>query len=157
MANENKHLASFRAERMLDGESIVVWTKAVRDDQGFEGAAVLTNQRVAFIRKGLTSTRFEAWPLAQITSVETQRGMLWFRMVLHISGDHMTLKTADKDFGQAFADQLQRLRHDAKPKKEAAGEMSAIEQLERLASLRDAGAISDSEFATKKAELLAKI
>ncbi len=66
MARTNKHLDAFKAEHCLNSEEVLAWVKAIRDERGFEGVAILTNQRVVFIRKGFTSTKLEPWPLASL-------------------------------------------------------------------------------------------
>lgn len=157
----NKQVRLFAERHLQAGEEIAAWVPACRDKKGLEGAAVLTTRRLVFYRKGMTSEKFEPWPIARVTSVESRRGMVFFDATIYTSGDTMELRMADKDRAAEFVQALQQAIHPdpaadaaAAP---AAGATDPLAQLERLGALRDAGVVSDEEFAAKKAELLARM
>ena len=162
VGERNKHLFAFRQHHMIEGEEVVAWVGAIRDKKGFEGIAVLTDQRVGFVRDGFSSRKFELWPIKSVSSVEARRGMVFLDVVLHTSGDELCLRIGQQDRGQRFLEQLEAARHRPEaqahtPPPAATSAPDALEQLERLARLRDAGAISADEFDAKKAELLTRI
>ncbi len=164
MSGGNKHLEMFNAKHALDGEVVVAWAGVFRDKEGFEGAAILTDRRVCFVRKGTLSDKFEPWPIARISSVEGRRGILFYDASLHTSGDDMVLRFPVKQHGEQFISALQRAisgqatsAADAPALPQANPAFDPLDALKRLGELRDAGVVTDEEFAAKKADLLAKI
>lgn len=159
MAKGNRHFQIFCEDQLLDGEKVVAWTPAIRDGKGFEGIAVLTDRRVAFFRKGVTSIKFEPWPVSKITSIETRRGLLFYDVVLHTSGDEMTFKIGERERGERFVKEVQEVLNGqpAPGSADAGTGQNPLDQLEKLARLREMGAISDDEFEAKKRVLLAQM
>lgn len=158
MVAENPHLFQFKSKHMLPGEEMIFFCPAHRDKQGFDGVAVLTDKRVAFIRKGMMSTKFEPWPLEKISSVESKRGIMFFEFKLHTSGDAMDLRTADKDRGQRWVDALQeQLSTKAVPGAISQASPTAtdpLERLEKLAKLKETGVVSAEEYARLRQQII---
>ncbi len=86
----------------------------------------------------------------------------------HVSGDELrqTLREVGVEIGKLLDQALNLAKDSAGEAKtwasktvtrEAAATGGPIDQIERLGELRDKGFITDAEFQTKKAELLAKI
>lgn len=94
------HVEYFTTTKLRDGERIVAtvdgWIGSVMgkgSDTQHNGALVLTNKRVAFIRKGFFGQVYEAIPIGKITSVET-KSMLGYRLTtFHTSHDQLAFKT----------------------------------------------------------------
>ena len=155
----NKHITAFDAHHKQDGELIIDWVEATRRDESFLGALVLTNRRVAYIRTGILSDKFEPWPLGKVSSVETRRGIVFFEIELHTSGDSLKVRTAEKNKAEEFVKKLQEeLNRDGPATPPAqANQEDPIAKLRELGQLRDAGIVTPEEFEAKKAELLARI
>lgn len=160
MASENKQLVAFESEKLVEGEKLIAWTPAYRDKKGLQGVLILTDRRIAFFRKGALSEKFEPWPIAKISSVDTRKGLQTYEIKLHTSGDDLELLIPDKLKGEEFTAALQRklteLTSGSPPSPNSVGS-DPLEQLRKLGELRQAGVVSEEEFATKKAELLAKL
>lgn len=162
----NKHTRYFQEKKIGEDETIEVsfegWIGDVMgsgDKTQHNGAIVLTNKRICFIRKGLLGEVFETIPISKITSVETRSRMGWRSLNVHTSHDNLEFKTFQEkaDF-ESLYDALERLREgNHTPNKPAAAEGDPIELIKRLASLKELGAITDEEFEQKKAALLSQI
>lgn len=104
-------------------------------------------------------------PVRSITSVTTARdGMLNSKVSIITSGNTVDFRVSHKEAETVKATLIQLIggSHPAQQQAPAALTASApsvdvTAQLQQLASLRDAGVLTDQEFATKKAELLARI
>ncbi len=164
---DNKHINTFRQSKVKPGESVEAhlegWIGEMMgsgDKTQHNGQFILTNERVCFYRKGLLGEVFETIPLSKITSVETL-SLMGYRVVrLHTSHDELAFKTFEaKSLFDAANERLEELRRRpaSEPGTSAAAAESIPSKLKELAELRDAGIVSEHEFATKKAELLSRL
>ena len=157
------HVEYFEKSKLLKGEQVIIslegWIGEMMgrgDKTQRNGSLVLTNQRVAFIRKGLFGEVFEAIPLGRVTSVET-RSLLGYRVAtIHTSHDALSFKTfqSRSDFAaavNAIQDHLDR------PLRQASSERAPAElvrDFEALVSMNRRGVIADEEFGIGKQYLL---
>lgn len=166
MAKESKHVKQFQEKHLKSDELVVAFGDGYigemmgsGDNAQHNGSLIVTDQRVAFYRKGLLGEVIETIPLKNITSVE-RRSMLGFRRIeIHTSHDSLKFKTGDKAAEQALAEAIDTHR-DAKPKSAPQPLASGKSVKERLAELNDLytdGLLSDDEFETKRSELLSSI
>jgi len=154
VAKDNKHLAKFVAEHQLPGETVIAHVSAFREGKGLEGAAILTDKRFVFIRAGMLSDKIEPWPLSKISSLEGRKGLINYSLKAYTSGDDLELLiVGDKAGAAAFVRAAQEAIHAPA----APGSDDPMEQLGKLGELRDAGVLSEDEFAEKKTALLARI
>jgi hypothetical protein len=165
---DNKHTEGFRASKLKVGEQIVGhlegWIGEMMgkgDKAQRNGQFILTAERACFYRKGILGEVFETIPLSKITSVETLSRMGYRVLRLHTSHDELAFKTFEaKELFDKVYEELEELRHPALPARTGANtgaNSDPLEQLRKLGELRDAGVLSEDEFATKKAELLARL
>jgi len=167
MAKESKHVAKFRASHLKASEAIKAFDDGyIGEAMGsgskrqYNGSLIVTNERVAFYRKGIFGEVLETIPLKSITSIE-RKSLLGHRTIgIHTSHDALVFKTFNKDGEAKLIDAIEAGRNsssasasnDAQTKQE-----SPLEQLKKLGELKDSGVITDEEFSIKKAELLEKI
>lgn len=163
MAKESKHVVKFKASHLQSGESVVEWgcgyigeMMGKGDSTQYNGALIVTGQRAVFYRKGFFGEVLETIPLKAITSIERKSFMGHRSIKLHTSHDALEFKTFDKDQEQALVSAIEAGR-GSPVSAQAHAEPDAAATLKKLADLRDAGILSDDEFAAKKAELLARI
>lgn len=65
-------------------------------DKQYNGALILTNERLAFVQKGLVGEIFQTLPFEKVTSIET-RSFMGYRMIaFHTSHDDLTFKTFER-------------------------------------------------------------
>ena len=165
----DKHITYFETKKLRDGESIAASIKGYvpsgkkdnSSDALFGGRLVLTNERVCYIRKGIMGEAFETVDLPQVRSIEA-KSLLGHRTVkLFSTHNDLTVKSFEKkEAFQGFVADVEAALYRSKSEGlnlQPSAQLSAVEQLEKLASLRDGGILSEDEFNTKKAELLARI
>jgi hypothetical protein len=165
MSKESKHVAKFRASHLKTGEAIKAFDDGyIGEAMGsgskrqYNGSLIVTNERVAFYRKGLLGEVLETIPLKSITSIE-RKSLLGHRTIgIHTSHDALVFKTFNKDGETTLIDAIEDGRHSSNANNVTqAKQESPLEQLKRLGELKEAGVITDEEFSSKKAELLEKI
>ena len=109
----------------------------------------------------------EMIPVKSMTSVTAQKdGMRYWKVTVITSGNTVDFRVS-KDEAQAVKDTLTRLMLGSHPSQNQsaapvvaaapAAEPDAMEQITKLAGMRDAGILTDEEFNAKKAELLARM
>lgn len=133
---------------------------------GGSGLLALTNSRLIFLRDGWTSKVVEDFPLDKISSVQWKSGMLLGSVLIFVSGNKSEIGSVQKEAGKALTDSVRakisnlastgaaEVAAPAAPSADAADPMAQIKQ---LGELRDAGLLTDDEFAAKKAEILSRI
>jgi hypothetical protein len=118
---------------------------------------LLTNQRVLVVRGGLTMG-FEDLPLDQITSVHTSLT----KLVIATGGRHEVdiRAVANVDHVAAAireAMEGHRVASYTAPAETATAQPDVYDQLRKLGELKNAGVLTEEEFAEKKAKLLAEM
>ena len=125
-----------------------------------DGQFVLTNKRACFYSEAPFEEIFETIPLSKITSVETSSLMGYRVLRVHTAHDDLEFKTLEPKalFDNVLA-HLERLRNEPAggSVRQTASAESVTDQIKKLGELRDAGLLTNDEFNTKKAELLARL
>lgn len=123
------------------------------------GLVVMTDRRLLFVQDGMMSKSTEDFPYSKISSVSWNSGMAMGTVTVFASGNKAEIKNVQKDDGKALVDALRERLADspatAPTAPAAAAPVDLAEQLTKLAALRDAGVLTDEEFAAQKARLLA--
>lgn len=141
-------------ELLAPGETII--RMAQGRYEGKQGLVVATDSRVMFVESGMMRQRLEDFPYERISTIQSQTGMAFGKLVIHASGNKAVIdQIAPKALSDTLASDV-RERLGEKPAATAAADGPA-ERLRKLAELRDAGVISEDEFAVKKAKLLDEI
>jgi len=166
-SGDTKHIETFRQEKLMPGETIMGHLEGwIGEKMGqgerirHNGLFILTNERACFYRKDPFEEVFETIPLSKISSVETLSLMGYRVLRLHTAHDDLEFKTLESKslFNDVLA-QLERLRN--KPSNRSIASTAATDsiayQIKQLGELRDGGLLTEEEFNTKKAELLARL
>ena len=140
MVSVQRHLAVLRSS-LQPGEGERLWIRAERAEQGHAGALLLTDRRLLFSGLGFVSQSQEAWPLGVVSDVRVTPSGL----ALRVLGEPERFTGKPQD--------LQRLA-EALPAAERQADASIADELERLVRLRDAGALTATEFEGAKRRLL---
>lgn len=126
-----------------------------------QGILVLTDLRLLFLFHGVMSQRKEDFPLRLITSVQTKSGMVTGEMKVFVSGNSSSISGIVKSDLEPLADAVRQgmaTQHAAPPTAPpAATADDPYEALQKLASLRDAGVLTEDEFSAKKQDLLGRM
>jgi len=123
---------------------------------GGNGILVATDRRLIFIDKGLIGLKTEDFAYDKISSIQMKTGMVFGEIEIDAAGNRSKIQNMDKKIARELADWIRNhigaaARSVAPPTAAAA---DPIEQIARLAKLKDAGAITEEEFSAKKKQLL---
>lgn len=123
------------------------------------GIFIATNQRLLFYAKKLTGYDFEAFPYANISSMEMGKNLMGHYIKFFASGNSAKMKWINTGDVRAFVDTVKAQMASAKSNKDSSPEQPTdpVEQLERLSKLHAAGVLTDDEFISKKTKILARL
>lgn len=131
---------------------------------GGTGVLVATNSRLIFIDKGFFSLKVEDFGYDKITSVQYDLGMMFGSLTILASSNKAVIdymdKTQTRVFGEFVRNKLNTPKNVAPSQiiekaPEPKNKMDAmIEQLEKLAKLKELGIITEEEFIEQKKRLL---
>jgi hypothetical protein len=164
---DKKHLGTFVLDKLMPEETLQADIKGWMDKKTVQGGLiqhrgqfVLTSKRACFYSKAPFEEIFETMPLSKITSVETSSLMDYRVLRLHTAHDDLEFKTNEpKPLFDFVVAHLERLRNE--PANSSTPPTASAEyitdQIRKLGELRDAGLLTNDEFNTKKAELLARL
>lgn len=131
---------------------------------GNEGLLVLSNRRLIFLEQGVFRSRIEDFPIEKISSVQSGTGMMFGELTIFVSGNKAEIsRVMPKEHAATLAETLRgKLQTPTSTPATSAppaapAEPDVMEQLKKLGELRDAGVLNDTEFETKKAELLKRL
>jgi hypothetical protein len=122
-----------------------------------QGLVVLTNERLFFFEKSLGSETVEEFGIGSISSLSVSKKLTGETLQVHASGNAAEIKSMMHGQADAVARAFRNLKQVGSTghgSVVSSGANDPIEQLERLAALRDKGVLSSEEFEAKKAELL---
>jgi len=144
---------------LLEGETVRFIAEATYEDD--QGILVLTDVRLLFLFHGVMRQRKEDFPLRLISSVQTKSGMVKGEMKVFVSGNSASISGILKSDLRPLADAVRQgmaTQHAAPPTAPpAAAADDPYEALHKLASLRDAGVLTEEEFEAKKQDLLGRM
>lgn len=154
------HLRHFEKRALKAGENVVAcvvgWTGDMMGPwkrRQKNGVLILTDQRVIFYLKMLLAEMCDAIPLERITSIDRRRG-IHGQLIVRAAGAEIHFKSFFQGQLDALHAKLEPMAGMAPQKVAHVVPVGSIDQLERLAALRDAGHLTDAEFAAQKAKLL---
>lgn len=124
------------------------------------GILVATNKRLVFVDKGIMSLKVEDFPYDKITSIQYSTGMLMGGIDIYASGNKAEIKNVAKDQVKPFAEYV-RARitgastHASVPVSPQADD--PVKKLKQIKEMLDAGLINQTEYDSKKTELLSRM
>lgn len=130
---------------------------------GGQGLVVLTDRRLMFIKEGVMKKVSEDFPLDKVSSAQWSSGMVTGKVTIFASGNKAEIAGVNKADGKRIVDIL-RARLSAAPPTPVpppapagASATDPVEQIRKLAELRDAGILSNEEFEAKKTDILRRM
>lgn len=160
MAGYKKNLAALQ-EHLDDGESVMHSCFGAFDiemmgqDSRAAGVFVVTEKRAVLFGKKLFGYDMESFPLSKITAIEMSKGMLGKKITLKMSGNSAEMKMINDGDPDALVNYIRENMGETTVPTAPAEDIPA--QIQKLAALKDQGILTEDEFTTKKAELLAKM
>ncbi|MGO4202086.1 PH domain-containing protein [Rhodococcus sp. TAF43] len=131
---------------------------------GKQGMLVLTTQRLFFFDKSLLGAQVEEFEFSAIGSLGHAKKMGGEVISISISGRSAEIKQVAHGRAETFIQAFRKVKADASAPSapapivmQAAAAPDIADQIKKLAELPDMGVLGEDEFATKKAELLARM
>lgn len=122
---------------------------------------VLTNKRVLFLDSALltNSLNQHSIPLKRVQAVSAHQGFFLGKVVIETGGKRTIIDNAAKSTVKKFAELANELVQDIVDAEDApvAPAESNLDKLKKLGELKEAGVITEKEFAEQKAKLLKAI
>lgn len=149
-------------DRVLDGEEILDAVSGAVDGKVFgggngkqNGVLVLTPKRVLFYwKRTFGGYKSEDFPIDKISSINSGKGLMTWNIKIHTSGNVVDMDWIPKEEdADAFVKAVK--EHMGKTKTVTASQtLDVVDQIQKLASLRDQGILTEDEFSAKKKQLL---
>jgi hypothetical protein len=141
----NEHLNS--KEKVID----IVGGQLKQKGVDGTGILVLSNQRVFFLDKSLFNVKLTEHSFDHINSISFKKSVVYGDIVINVAGSKISVGAIDKNFVQSWVENAKQYIG----KKEQKESTSSLDELEKLAKLKEKGIISDKEFKDKKKKILA--
>lgn len=162
MAGYNGNLKAV-AEHLDEGENIIescfgaYETKILGGDSVRNGVFLVTEKRVIFFGKKLMGYDMESFPLTKVSAIEMSKGLMGKSIAMKMSGNDAKMKWIQKGNPEGVVNYVRENMGEKAAPTAAPVADDIPTQIQKLASLKEAGILTEEEFATKKAELLAKM
>ena len=122
------------------------------------GILISTNRRLIFIDKGvLYGLKVEDFPLDKITSIQYETGLLLGKVKIFTSGNIASIENVEKTSSRKFAEFVRDKLSNPRAESSTQSTPNILEQIEKLAKLKDMGILDDAEFKEQKKRLLEKL
>lgn len=155
------------AERTAQAAAAGVLFQGTSHDSGKNATVTLYTDRIERVKAksmgslSRASQDVEMTPMRSVSSVQAKKdGMAYTKVTVYASGNNIEFRFSHAEAAR-FRDLISQaiLRgpepvQAAAPAPAAAPQVDVVEQLTKLAALRDQGILSDEEFAAQKAKLL---
>ena len=161
MAGYNKNLNAV-VEHLDEGETIIescfgaYETKILGSDSVRNGIFLVTEKRCLFFGKKMMGYDMESFPLSSVSAIEMSKGLMGKSITMKMSGNTANMKWIHDGNPEGVVNYI-RENMGEKTVAPAPTADDIPTQIQKLASLKDAGILTEEEFANKKAELLAKM
>lgn len=138
--------------------------KVMGSDSVRAGLLAATDRRIVFYAKKIGGFELESFPYGNVSSFEQSKTMMGHGVSFFASGNRVSMKwISDAAAMERFVAAVKgRMHSGAAPAPAAVSappndSSATVEALKQLGELHTAGILSDDEFATKKAELIARL
>lgn len=126
---------------------------------------VATNRRLVFVDKGIIyGLKVEDFAYDKISSIQYETGMLFGKITIFTSGNKAIIDNVLKGKVRSFGDWVraritapkENAIHEPKitPNQNTNDNVNVVDQLERLAKLKEQGILTEEEFSTQKKKIL---
>ena len=153
------------ANTLRDGENIIIASQGMvrdrvldKDDAITDGVLLVTSQRAIRMAKFWLQESVAGIPLEKISAVNTRKGMVGLVTIEVTTSNEDFEFTTNKTIAPSLVQALEDGRMSlTKNSGQGGGEVSVLDQIERLGQLHSSGVLSDEEFAQQKAKLLKRL
>lgn len=131
--------------------------KVVGQDSLRVGALIATDRRLIFYASKMFGYDLEVFPYTKISSIEAGKDLGGGRVSFFASGNRVSLKWVNAGELGKLVNIVRERIDPPKAIPVAAADPDIQVRLQQLASLREAGLLTDEEFSAKKADLLSRL
>jgi len=151
-------------EMLYEGEEVINLTQG--QYEGNQGLVAVTHRRVRFIDEGMIRSHREDFPYERISSVQCKKSLMSGTLTIFASGNKAVIKNViPKHQADSIAEVIRsRIAgggHSGSPLPTQAASATLdddpYEKLRKLGELREAGVLSEEEFAAQTAAILSKL
>lgn len=130
-------------------------TRRKRGKNNASGVLVVTDQRLLFVQERGFGTATEEMTLANMSGVIDRKGSIWARIeVIGAGGITTEFHDISNDRVTPVVEAIRSHLSRSFASAGSASVVSAADEIKKLAELRDAGILTEEEFAAKKTQLL---
>lgn len=148
---------NYLPEILRENENIYGLTSGFYD--GNTWLIVCTDSRLVFLDKGMIyGLKQVEIPLDKVNSIELKTGMFLADIIVWDGASKVKIENIDKGYAKKFVDIINNTLHFYKNKPIPSANSAVLDlpsQLEKLASLKDKGILTEDEFQEQKKKLLA--
>ena len=149
---------------LMDGETLIDVTTGVAEVRRLgrkserRGTLFVTDRRVGLFTKKIGGHDMLDFSYGLLTSIEYKKGITFGEISLLAAGDrtrfHMIPKDLVEEFVKVIRERMAVSHHHNQPPAYIASPPSVADELTKLASLRDAGVLTQEEFDAQKARII---
>ena len=148
---------NYLPEILQNGEQVLAFTSGMMD--GNTWLLTLTDQRVIFLDKGMIfGLKQEVINLDRINGISCSTGIFFGKIAINDGAKTRWIENVWKKTVKTFTNKVQEaiahLKDNRNTKTSATSENDIVSQLERLASLREKGILTEDEFQQQKKKIL---
>ncbi|MED4783429.1 PH domain-containing protein [Brevibacillus choshinensis] len=129
-------------------------TKVMGTDTVRNGVFLATDRRVFFFGKKMFGFDSESFPYSTISSFEYGKGLMGKTMSFFASGNKVKMKWINAGEVDLFMETVRSSMGKKIISEAPTQQIDSIEQIKKLAELRDAGILTEEEFTAKKHKIL---
>jgi len=141
-------------------EKVKSWIEGAKGNKWWAPVFLVTDTDVFWVQRGFLTRKVHRIPRGNIASVSFEQGVMWDSINLNVTGGDLPdtslrVNRMRRSESQRIVDLLQNTRASETGRGSTdVKEMSKLDELEKLASLKDKGIITEEEFSARKKELL---
>ncbi|MHB1088767.1 MAG: PH domain-containing protein [Acidimicrobiales bacterium] len=149
---------------LMDGETLIDVTTGMAEVTRLgrkterRGTLFVTDRRVGLFTKKIGGHDMLDFSYGLLTSIEYKKGLTFGEITLLAAGDrtrfHMIPKDLVEEFVKVIRERMAVSHHHNQPPVQVTPPASIADELTKLASLRDAGVLTQEEFDAQKAKLI---
>ena len=143
---------------LMDGETLIDVTTGWVEGTQRRGTLFVTDRRVGLFTKKIGGHDMLDFSYGLLTSIEYKKGIYSGEISLLAAGErtrfHMMPKDLVEEFVKVIRERMAVSHHHNQPPAQVAPPSSVADELTKLASLRDAGVLTQEEFDAQKAKII---
>jgi Bacterial PH domain len=141
------------AAQINEGENVIDVVGGTLKLNGNDGMGifVLTNHRIFFMDKSMFNIKIEEITFEKITNISYKKSIVYGDIILTTAGGAINIGSISKAFVQEWVDNAKKY---IDKKVSVNSSVSSLDELEKLATLKEKGILTEKEFKEQKKKIL---